>query len=90
MQTNANLIRKLIGRLFKSQMNAARQLGVNPRTVRYWCSCGTASHVEKALRGLDTGDLTLDEARRFIKEKRSRRVLPAQNASFKSMIERRL
>jgi hypothetical protein len=81
MQNNSNLIRKLIAQVFDSQMDAARKLKVNPKTVRNWCRLGGASHVVAALDGLCYGAITNEGARRILKEKRSRRVIPPGTVS---------
>jgi DNA-binding transcriptional regulator YiaG len=49
---DADRLRELIGNAGLSQRAAARELGVDERTMRYWCS-GDQSPPTMALRGLD-------------------------------------
>jgi DNA-binding transcriptional regulator YiaG len=49
---DANRLRELIGNAGLSQRAAARELGVDERTMRYWCS-GDQTPPTMAFRGLD-------------------------------------
>jgi hypothetical protein len=49
---DADRLRELIGNAGLSQRAAARELGVDDRTMRYWCS-GDQTPPAMALRGLD-------------------------------------
>jgi len=70
---NAVKTKGLLRKVFGSQEAAARELGYNPRTVRYWCAFGSPPHVHHVLRDLAAGAITVDVARMRLREERSKR-----------------
>lgn len=78
---NAKLIRHLIEAMFDSQSEAARQLGVADRTVRYWLERGAAGHVMTALNRLRAKEITLKHARRLLHTTRQRRSFKRKRAA---------
>ena len=66
-------IRRLIVKIFGSQMEASRRLHTAERTVRYWCQNGPPPHVADALRRLAADQISLQWARFLIKKRRGRR-----------------
>ena len=71
-------IKKLLVELFRSQLNAARQLQFAERTVRYWCQHGAPPHVERILKNLKAKKISLRHARKLLRQQRQRR--PNRNA----------
>lgn len=69
-----NITRALIGLTFSSQMEAARQLHMHERTVRWWCQHGAPPHVVAALSRLSKEEISLRWARTLIRTRRTRRV----------------
>jgi hypothetical protein len=67
-------IRKVLVDLFDSQLGAARQLHFGDRTVRYWVQHGAPPHIERSLRRLKAGKISLRQARRIMHEQRERRA----------------
>jgi hypothetical protein len=75
MTDNTAKIRRLIVKIFGSQLACARALGFSDRQVRYWCSSGAPPHVELALTRLQDGVVNIRGARRILRTKRGRRVI---------------
>jgi hypothetical protein len=65
--------RKLIGKLFASQLDCARRLHFVDRTVRYWCQHGAPPHVLNTLERLHKREISLPWARKLMHNSRSRR-----------------
>ena len=66
-------IRKTLVELFGSQLGAARNLGFQDRTVRYWVQYGAPPHVERVLRNLKRKKISLRSARKQLRQQRERR-----------------
>jgi hypothetical protein len=65
-------IRRLLVQLFKSQMQASRQLHFHARTIRCWCHHGAPPHVLPILRRLQRKQISLPWARKLLRLERSR------------------
>ena len=66
-------LKKTLNDLFESQLGAARKLDFADRTVRYWVQHGAPPHIERSLRRLKAGKISLRHARRMMHEQRERR-----------------
>jgi hypothetical protein len=72
--------RRLLDRLFGSQMEASRRLHFHERSVRWWCQHGAPPHVLEALGRLRRGEISLRWTRQLIRNKRTRRTLNGQRS----------
>ena len=72
-QAQKNWVRKILVELFGSQLGAARNLGFQDRTVRYWVQYGAPPHVERVLRNLKRKKISLRSARKQLRQQRERR-----------------
>lgn len=66
-------VKKLLVDLFNSQLEAARKLGFQDRTVRYWVQHGAPPHVERVLLNLKRKKVSLRSARKQLRQQRERR-----------------
>lgn len=63
-------VQQILTALDVNQCELAWKLGVDPRTVRYWCSKGAPPHASIVLTLLHTNKISWVEATRMVRERR--------------------